>query len=253
VEFLALSADERTILVDQIADDVAGMIERLRQLPNETVDNPTFGRNSRKPRVKFDARAHNFNDVDPVSDARIFVESPAAHAPRAVFAQIEFLPRMYVQSENARVEFGIRRALLSLIDGGGKRLSRIDDGTGPDAHGNVYYLNVRDTPDAITVCIDPVEDRFTLEELPLPPARGENKLSKIATAAPDVDLGKLDATLSISLCPEGLFVFGADDIGGISPSTKKKIAAIIGVAVSKDLSAQSGRLERPVPILERKR
>ena len=53
-----------------------------------------------------------------------------------------------------------------------------------------------------------LQEKHSLAELPLPPSRNENFLSRIAMASSEVKAPQLNAELIVSLNVEGLFVFG---------------------------------------------
>src|SRR5262249_8093011 len=152
---------------------------------------------------------------------------------RDVLAHIGFVERMYVESPAGRVEFGVRRAYLSIDDGGAGKLKRNEDWTHLSTHPNVYYVIYRDAPHAITVCIDPAAGRNSLSDLPLPPAERENYLSKPALAAPDTVIGTIRASLAVSFCAEGLYLVG-EDWQKPTPAVAKKIAAIVSVLARKE-------------------
>lgn len=250
-DFLKLTDDERTLWIDKLADDIEAMIERLRAIkllpPPQSTGASTKHRKTKK---EFDARAHNFQDVDFLSAAEVVVARGAGITPRPVFAYVCFLPRMYIQATNARIEFGIRRAILSIEDtkrDGG--LSQNEDWRGTKGR-NAYYITSRSTPNAITICIDPVAGQLTLEDLPLPPSNGENRYAKVAYAPTQASHTDLKATISVSLCPEGIFIFSNDE-NKPNANTLKKIAAVVGAAAAKELSASGNHLQRQIVVKER--
>jgi hypothetical protein len=61
-------------------------------------------------RKEFDHRAQNYDRVDFVASAEVIVDQPRDGRERGVYAQIDFIERLYVESPKARVEFGVRRA-----------------------------------------------------------------------------------------------------------------------------------------------
>jgi hypothetical protein len=89
-----------------------------------------------------------------------------------------------------------------------------------------------------------------LAELALPPTN-DNYWSRIATASPEIPSDRLRAELKVSLSPHDLHI--ADGRSqSLSPATKRKIEAIIGVAIEKRESVgPDDRINRSVPIRER--
>jgi TIR domain len=253
-DFLALTEDQREGLVDQIADDIESMIERLRNRSSTSdgVDRtPMSRRSNREP--EFRANPHNFPKYDFVTTAEVLVEPHKGQGPRGVFVHLGFLERLYVKTktDNARVEFSIRRAYLSIDDGAGK-LARNPGWAQFSTSGSVYYVNEKAAPQAITICINPQPGRTGISDLPLPPAEHENFLSMPAIAAPDTDIRTIRAELTVSLCPEGLFIVG-EDVPKPSAAAAKKIAAIVSVLAGKDETAGStGLIRRRIPVSERR-
>jgi hypothetical protein len=249
-EFLALTEDERETCIDKIADDIDGMIERLRKrVPLSTNHIPAAGK--KKPTPDFDSRPHNLAEVDFVSAAEVLVEPPKGDELRSVFAHLSFVERLYVESTMGRVEFSVRRASLSIDDGGTGKLVRNDEWAHFSMSGTVYYVSYRPFPYAITVCMNPEAGRTGLSGLPLPPARNENFLSKPAIAVPDIDIGSIQAYLTVSLNPDGLFIAG-EDHQRCSPKVAKKIGAIMSAFVEKsELVGNSEVVRRRVPVRER--
>lgn len=252
-DFLSMQADAKIVFLDKIADDICGMLERIRSADDAAVPNSEKFYN-RRPRLKaeFDASAHNFEEVDPVSVAEVLVENTKGSPKHNVYAHIDFLPKLYVQSGNARVEFGIRRAVLALHAADAPLLRNDEWDRNSSASKGAYYIKSRKHPQSLSVCMDPLPGQSVLREVPLPPAEGENRLSKIAVAETEIDSKSVKAVLSINLSAEGLFVF-AEDGQRSSASTLRKIAAIINVAAEKSITAKSGILERDIPVTERKK
>jgi hypothetical protein len=243
-EFLTFDAKQQTHLVEQVADDVAGILGKIRAgaaIPSNTI----------RPPSEFDPKAHNFHEVDVVSDSQVILDEPDSDGVRPISAYVHFLPRMYIQTAEARVEFGIRRAHLKLRDKRSGALKRITDGTGPDRAPNTYYVNSRSNAGGVTLCIDPTAGRHVLEELPLTPSKDENRLARVALATKGVDLTSLKASVSVSLNPEGVFLFGKGEGTEPSNTTLSKIAAIINIAAEKDLLSGSDTLTHDIPIQER--
>jgi hypothetical protein len=251
-DFLRQSEDQRTLWIESVADDIDAMIERLRTVePPSGVAKISTKAPDRKKR-EFDARAHNFREVDFLSSAEVLIDPPDGTERRSVYAYLEFLPRMYVQASSARIEFGIRRATLSLHDEGDNSIARNEEWVGSASSRNAYYITPRDAPNSLAVCVDPTTGQSTLRELPLPPSPGENRLSKIATTGPDANLSELRAELSVNLSQEGLYIFSGDD-DRPTPTLLRKIEAIMKIAAEKEASKSETRLVREIPVRERRK
>jgi hypothetical protein len=249
--FLQLSEDERTALIDKIADDIEGMIERLRSPPTATSKPALRTRTARE----FDVRAQNYERVDFVTDGEVVLGTPGADGERDVLVHVGFFERLYVQGQRGRVEFGVRRAFVSIDNHGPGSLSRIDKLKGVVDQRNFYYVPLHEAPRAITVCMDPPAGKTSLAELPLPPAENENSLSKVATASANIRAKQLKADLIVWFNVEGLSL--ADDSPDISPRAASAIKAIMDVARAKAGKAknqavdQDGQFRRTLPVRER--
>jgi hypothetical protein len=148
----------------------------------------------------------------------------------------------------------VRRAFISVGNHGPGYLSKIDE-LRIRGDQNFYYVPLREAPAAVTVCIDPPAGKFSLAELPLPPAEKENYLSKVATASADVTANHITGELVVSLNVEGLYL--ANDKQDIPPRTGAAIKAIMDVAKAKLAKAnnetvdQHGQFRRTLPVRER--
>jgi hypothetical protein len=252
-EFLKLRKSDRASLIDKLADDVEGMVERRRAVqpkleqPSKVIFSP------RKTR-EFDAGAQNYERVDFVTDGEVVLDRPNDNGQRSVLAHAGFIERLYIQGERGRIEFGVRRAFVSVDNLGPGNLSKLDLQDSSNVR-NVYYTKLHEAPDAITVCIDPPAGKTSLAELPLPPSRNENFLSRVATASPEVKAPQLKAELIVSLNVEGLFVFGCKR--DMSPRTEAAIKAIMGVVRTKTALTKhqtidaAGQFRRKLPVQER--
>jgi hypothetical protein len=219
-------------LIDKIADDIVGMLERIRGLPAvSTPDRPMVRRRWSK---EFDAKAQNYERVDFVTNAEVILDRPTG-GRRDVLAHVGFMERLYVQGTKGRIEFGVRRAFLSITDGGIGRIVKLDELKRGDDSGTRYYTTLQDDPEAVTICMDPPAGKSSLAELPLPPARGENLLSKVAAVTAETKAGEINAELIVSLDAEGLYL---PDGKVISPRTAAAIKAIMNIANTKQ--TQSG-------------
>ena len=234
-DFVGLTAAQRNSLLEKMADDITGMLERLRSLP-ETADASGENKPSskRKRSYEFKRQPYNFHEVDIVSDAEFIIENNPSGDGHSVFAQCSFVEHLYVQADNVRVEFGVQRCFVSLRNGGNGNLHRVDLDQ-PASGVNVRYISLREVPDALTLSVT-APPGGSLGDLPLQPAEGQNRLAKIATLPEDCKPGSLSAELSISLSPDGLWIAGENTIKPTARS-QKKIAAILNAAVQKEAQA----------------
>jgi TIR domain len=229
-EILKMNKATRTHFIDKIADDIEGMIERWRSLAPKL----TAGPRSYSPRNKapeFDGQPHNYEEVDFIKSFEVVIDPPGVEK-RAVLAQLDLVERLYIQGKLGRIEFGIRRAFISIRNNGRGTVNRSDEFNAESSHRNVYYVTLYELPTSVTVCVDPTIGKSTLAELTLPPAPNENYLSKVATATAEVDAEDLIAEVIVSLSPEGLFL---PEEKSRMPSVRMqtKIKAIMGVVATK--------------------
>jgi len=244
---------ERSILIDKIADDIEGIIERLRALPKKVSHGmshlPTLTRS--RARKEFTRAAHDFNSVDFISSAEVLIEKHRNNDKRKIYAQVDFVERLYVQSAKARINFCVARAYLSIENNElPDSLLKLDDFRSRPTRYDAYYVIRQDMPDAISICIDPAYGKSALAELALPPAPGENYWSHIATAVSYVEPAQLKAELSISLSADGLHFTNKDSL--LSNPIKNKIKAIMSVAARKDgFDKKTGRIRRSISVGER--
>lgn len=253
-DFLSKPDSEKTLIIDQVADDIAGIIERQR-LGNDDSSPEKLERFStrQQTRYEYDARAHNYKKYDIVSSAEVLIGRINSDLRRDLFAHIDFLPRVYVQSGNARVEFGVRRAVLS-ISSCGEEISFLKDFDavrGSVKSGGAYYLSDRDRPNALSICIDPLPGNSVLSDLALPPSENENRLSKVASTTENVSVNDITADLTVNLTPDGIFIFSAEDEQKTTPSLAKKIAAIMTAVAEKEGIVEGDNLQRKIPVRER--
>ena len=251
-EFLKLRTADRNSLIDRLADDVEGMVERRRTAAPEPSNKRIF--RPRKTR-EFDAAAQNYERVDFVTGNEIVLDRPNEGGQRLVLAHAGFIERLYIEGDRGRIEFGVRRAFLSVDNPGPGTLTKLANLRGISDLKNVYYTTLHEAPDAITVCIDPPTGKSSLAELPLPPSRNENFLSGVAIASPEVKASAIKGELMVSFNVEGLFVFGHKD--DMSPRTEAAIKAIMGVVKTRAaLTNQqtidaAGLFRRKLPVRER--
>jgi hypothetical protein len=206
-----------------------------------------------RPRAEFHAAAQNYDRVDFVSSAEVVIDQQQDNKERGVYAQVDFVERLYVESPRARIEFGVRRAYVSVGNDGPGALARADHLRAATTRRNAQFVSLHDAPEAVSLCIDPDTGKTSLADLALPPTPQENYLCQIATATAKVEAEKLRAELRVSLDVEGLYL--ADDIATlVSPSKKKQIEAIITVAAKKNHHrVENGEIRRPLEVRERSR
>jgi class 3 adenylate cyclase len=214
--------------------------------------NAARSRSIGRSRVEFHAAAQNYDRVDFVSSAEVVIDQHQDGRERGVYAQVDFVERLYVESTRARIEFGVRRAYVSVSNNGSGELARADHWRAASTRRNTQFVTLHGKREAVSICIDPDPGRTSLADLALPPTPRENYLCQIATATAEVEAEKLDAELRVSLDIEGLYF--ADDIAPlVSSSKKKQIEAIVAVAAKKNYPIVNGEIRRPLDVRERRR
>ncbi|SRR6266404_3095047 len=243
VNFLEANDAQRRAFIDSIADDIEGMIERRRALKDKvTSPAPTPNKNPSAKKV-FENEAFDYEKVDFIRTAELLIDPPSSGKPRRIYAQIDFIERLYVQATNAQIDFGVRRAFFSIYNNGMGNLSRLDDFRSEKS--STRYVILHEHPNAISVVMHPHEGKSTLAELALPPAKGENYLSVVGLASSDVVADNVEGELAVYLEADSLQIAGHE---GRSPSSalQRKILAIMEVAVRKDESVRKSRKFRRV-------
>jgi hypothetical protein len=231
-------------LIDKLADDIEGIIERIRTL----IDTPRTPKPSSVTQKEFHGVPHSYSDVDFISDADVIVkrkEQGRVH----IFCQVDFIERLFVQSRNGRIEFGVRRAYLSLETDQTGRLHKTQDRYRTRSP-RAYYVNMHEAkPGAITICMEP-SGKASLTELSVPVAEGENRYGLLASADGHLGADNLFAELTVSLIPTDLMLVG-ERAGGLSASARAKIEAIMTVAATKaESQIVNGRIKRTLEITE---
>jgi hypothetical protein len=249
INFLQLQKHERTAVIDKVADDIEGMIERARTT-RPSGDAPDLSK-PRQPRPlrEFRGVPHNYSDVDFVSTGEVVLRRRDASAID-IYAQIDFIERLYVQGQYGRVEFGVRRAYLLLESDESGKLSRSRE-LSSSRESWAYYVKMQDAKiDTIGICIDPTPGKVTLSDLSLPVSDGENRYSHVATADGNMSAENIYAELSVSLTPTDLMLVG-ERPGSFTPAARAKIEAIMAIATAKAQTIDSaGRIKRFVEVLE---
>ena len=141
-----------------------------------------------RARAEFHAAAQNYDRVDFVSSAEVVIDPKRDERERGVYAQVDFVERLYVETSRARIEFGVRRAYVMVDNEGPGRLARTDHLRGTATHRNARFVSLHDAPEAVSLCIDPDTGRTCLADLALPPTPQENYLCQIAGRR-HIDLG----------------------------------------------------------------
>lgn len=250
-DFVKLTKPKRIEIVDNIADDIVGMIERLRQLP-PTGEKPLRARSNSAAR-ELDRRAMNFEEVGVVSSEDVVLGPTQEGKGRVVSAQISFHERLFVEGEQGRVEFSVRRAYLTISAKSGDRISQLDEFKDYAKSHGARYVIFDSRSNAVSVCMDPIPGQSGLAELALPPSKGQNRLADIAAVEGGATPNQLTAELLIALSPDGLFL-PDERKDRLTPAMRKKIAAIINVAACRDpFTFKSKRLHRVIEVRERAR
>jgi len=249
VNFINLTRAQRNTEIEKMADDIAGMIDRLRQLPTTPERSAPARRHTRVggPR-EFSARAEDYAEVDFLRSFEVRVDRAQNERKRGVYAQVDFVERLFVKASKAYIEFGVRHAILSVASADPRQLRRLDGFHVQDVD-RAAYVSLQDMPEAVSVAMYASPGRG-LAELALPPTN-DNYWSRIATATSEVRSDQLQAELRVSFSPHGLYIADVRS-QPLSPVTKRKIEAIIGVAIQKqERVGQDGRICRSVLIRER--
>jgi hypothetical protein len=246
--FLRRNPDRRVLLIDEVADDLAGMVERLRGISGQATARTKI--DIRRRPSDAESLAHNLSDVDIFAGAEVVIRPPVGNNARPVLAYVAFIERLYVKTEQIRVVFGVQRCFLSIDDGGTGKLLPLEN-LRIAGRGTMSYVPYRHAQTALTVCVTAAAGS-TLGALPMTVAEGENYLSNVALLKSDAQVSDLKAEISISLSTEGLWIEGAE--GRISPRTTRKLEVITNILIERDQNAETrGRITRPVPIYERDR
>jgi TIR domain len=87
-DFLVLARPRRNKIVDEIADDIQGIIERCRTNPDKTRMPAKVPRKRNTPATEFDVRAYNFDEIDLVSNAEVVLDRRKM-GEFALYAQID--------------------------------------------------------------------------------------------------------------------------------------------------------------------
>jgi hypothetical protein len=232
-DFLTLRKADRIKILDDIADDIHGILDRRRNAvrSNRLASTKPITRTGLTIKREFSHQAYNYADVDYVSNAEVLLDRRKAGSV-TVWAQADFVERLYIKGKAGRIEFGIRRAHLRLATEPPAKLFKVDELKYAVRQQNISYKTLQNSPDTIGVFIDPPPGKASLGELSLPPADGENYFAKIARVSEHVTLPDITAELVVSLDVEGLYITDAR-MTLPSPRTLRYIQAIMLAAVDK--------------------
>ena len=155
-DFLTQKKPLRTKMLDEIADDIHGILERRRNArPNLSAPPRSITRTDRSTKREFSVRAYNYAEVDYVSNAEVLLDRRTTASSSNICAQVDFVERLYVEGEAGRIEFGVRRAYLKLANEGPGKVFKIDELKHSTHRQNVSYKTLQDARDAICLFIDP--------------------------------------------------------------------------------------------------
>ncbi len=248
-DFLARDKDGRRAALEKIADDVVGILERRRDLAGQpaAAERPSPRRRT-AAEPEFSRSVQDFEKVDFVSNEEVVIDRQAGE----VYAQVDFVERLAVASSKGNsIVFSVRQAYLNVENHGPGCLSQADDLRDPNSRQNAFFVRLYDLPNAISICIDPVSGKTGLAELALPPARNENRLSRIATANGEVGAANLTAELRVALDATGLRL--PEGPGPrVDQSKRSQIKALIlEVARKRYEVTEAGEVRRPIEVRER--
>ncbi len=231
--FATLSSARRGAIIDKIADDLAGMVDRIGQL-RETPLAAITTMAPRGRRAEFTGAAHSYAEIDLISAADVAIANPDPSGARNVLAQINFVEKLFIECDSARFEFGVRRAYLSVWS----TIAGALDATA-DLRGSTRHVARHGRPDAISICIDPSAGKRTLAELSLPVSPSENYYSHVGVLRSGVSPNTVHAELDITFTADGLTLLGNQE-SRMPARTKRKIEAIMIAALAKQNVCKSG-------------
>lgn len=259
VNFLTLNDRERNKAIDRIADDIVGVIERRRQGRDKTSAEeapsgprpvPLSARQQpNSPEVS--GRAQNFNRVRFVSDEEVMIDRRRKGRERGVYVQADFIRRLYVEGEISRAIFAFHRAYATFRNRGPGELVKIDRLRIRTPDSTVYYVELLDDPDGITVCADPTPGEQALAELAFPPSEGENRLSLVLIASDEIDAEQIEAQLRVAIDVASLYI-AAPNASALTQSKRTQVKALIErVARTRYPVDDAGEICLPIPVSER--
>lgn len=111
----------------------------------------------------FENKAFDYEKVDFITSAELLIDPPSPGNSRRIYAQVDFIERLYVQATNAQIDFGVRRAFLSIYNAGGGNISRLDGFRSEKS--STGYVILHEHPNAISVVMHPDNAKSTLADL----------------------------------------------------------------------------------------
>jgi hypothetical protein len=243
-DFRRMSANQRVLLVERLADNVMGVIERIQSSKDDVGTGASILRRVRV--IDSEGRAQNFADIDLVSSAEVAIDPPRSSGTRPVLAQVSFVERLYIDADNGRFEFGVRRAYMSVWSDNRESLRPTES-----VRASGKFVDHRDHPGGISLCLDPEGGHATLSDLTLPVTGSENYFSHVGDLDGSVGIEAVHAALKVEVSPEGLKFL--DERRRISWTLRQKLEAIMSVAVAKVwLETSSESLHRTIEVRERR-
>ena len=249
-DFLLLDENARQKALEEVGDDIVGILERRRDVAGSTSasEGPLPTRRT-AAEWQYLRSIQDFEEVDFISDEEVVIDQ-ARDRERGIYAQIDFAERLSVEGKHGNsIVFSVRQAYLTVENEGPGKLSQADDLRDPDSRQNAFFVRMYGAPNAISICIDPVPGKIGLAELALPPASGENRLSRVATATTDVEASKVKAEIRITLDAKGLNLPAE---AKVSQAKRSQITAIILEAARKRHQVnEKGEIHRSISVRER--
>jgi hypothetical protein len=247
-DFLKLPSARRSAVIDEIADDIAGMTERLRELTNTPESSVPAHLRVRHGPERINCVPEDYREVDFLRSYEVVVDRLQDHRERGVYAQVDFVERLFIETRQGYIEFGVKRASLSIHSDGPGRVLQSYDFRIQDVH-RAGYVTLRENPYALSIVVN-AEPGKALAERALPPTDGKY-WSRIATATPEIQHELLRAELRVAFSARGLHIIN-ENMQQMSQRTRRKIEAIVAAAINKhERIGQDGQITRSVPIQER--
>ncbi len=256
-DFLNMTGSQRDLAIEAIAGEFEAMIARRLAFERKAAARAV----TRTPVARPAARAEpprrtkkpiEFPAHDYLQDCKVFIEprGPDATA-RQVFAQVDFVERLYILDAGKPIDFGVYRVTLALSNEGPGRIERAQslENHRVGTH-DTYYLD-RSNADKILVQADAPDENGRLGEQALQPCVYDNYHATIAVASPEVEADKLRARIEVSVSTEGLCFPGAR-AGPGSPRLGKLADAVLARFIEKNLVLpDTRRAVREFPVTER--
>lgn len=240
------SVAARARMIEMVADDLTGMVERLRLLARAEAA-PLAARPKRAQQLfEFDVRAHNIKRNGFLARSEILLRRSSDLAKQEVMAHVGFLNKLFIDTKLGRIEFSVRRAFLTLATPQGRPLEPQREWGHSPATDTCYYVSFADQPDALSICINPGSADY-LADLPLPAAKGDNFYSRIAFASADLHPHEVSAKVTVSLSIEGLCLAGSEG-SRVPASTLRKLSAVVEAYLEKGAEGFDSVMQEPVAV-----